>query len=338
MLANRRVYWIIGLGSMSNPLRFIILSIPLILVSCSSDNLPTSQSAFSQPSMTNLKLIDKLDGDFIFIRAIDSNSNSVFVVDTGECKVHKINIDETTKSVGRKGGGPGEFNKLANIGVNDDFVAVLDMFGQVTCYDGQLNFINTFKIGYSSIFLAVDSKNNIYIPRFDRYDEILINKFNSNGILLNTLIVKKEEDEPMIWSPFNLKVDQEGFIITASMFNNLIKIYDESGKQVISFHEPKLPELSIDKFTVKPTQFYFRDIFLIEGMHHEKLIGVLLGDILESNKNREIFIYSYTGKRVWHGLLPEESRWVTSIGQKVLLATDEEKTSCFKYEFMDGIK
>ncbi|MFH1147515.1 MAG: carboxypeptidase regulatory-like domain-containing protein [Pseudomonadota bacterium] len=184
-------------------------------------------------------------GESLLIRpygiSVDTASDSIYVADTGNCRIKKFNLyGDFLESFGANGSGDRQFDapqgvlfdavhnviyvvdtgnhRIQKFTIDGNTYTFSLAFGSEGNADGQLYLPRDMDIGPDGNLYILDSGNG------------RIQKFSPSGEWLSTI----GEAASMV-NPYGLDIDNEGNIFVADTFNNRILILDSSGNLLLEF-------------------------------------------------------------------------------------------------------
>ena len=158
------------------------------------------------------QLLQKFDEEFDYPRGVAVDDNQVFVCDCYNYKVKVLTTElKLVKSIGSKGAGDGQFDRLKCIAVDSDgMLYVSDGYNrrvQVFTRDGQ--FVRSFKKKGSQqaelknlegLFVDADY---VYVSEYGEYDSSCVSVFTKDGQFVTSFHVS---------CAYGVSVDSDGFV------------------------------------------------------------------------------------------------------------------------------
>ncbi len=163
--------------------------------------------------------------------AYSKTNKEIWITESGAHRISVLNENgKLIKTIGNRGGGPGEFNFPTHIWIDQTGnVYVIDALNfRVQIFDKNGEFVSFFgKTGDATGYfarpkgIATDSRGNIYIV-----DTLfhMVQVFNKSGKLLY-YFGGQGRDKGHFWMPSGIFIDDEDFIYIADSYNSRVQIF-----------------------------------------------------------------------------------------------------------------
>jgi hypothetical protein len=202
----------------------------------------------------NVHLLEALilgseDGDDAFGRiadiAVDSRGRWI-ILDADSSCVKVYHPDSLTmKSFGRKGEGPGEFNRPTALGIDaNDRIYVASMGGRIAVFGPHGKLLDEFRHQFPGAIvrgLKITAQGT-YIACFDYVDDKLVHRYDAGHSYLSSFAdswsaaVSMPPDEELAWNGGAIDVDANGFVYCTQLTPYEIRKFSPQGELLLTIH------------------------------------------------------------------------------------------------------
>jgi len=217
------------------------------------------------------------------IAGIAVGPSGVYVTDNLQYSIFRFGSDGSLLGrQGRRGSGPAEFRSPHGIAIWRDTVVVFERsIPKISIFDTELRYVKSFNTSSLLTDIEFDADGHLYIACFTMDERERLVVYDVHGKKIKHVTLRQKKFSSALASALRICFDNKrNRLIVASVFANVIEVYDKSRKLITAFSVPGLRERAELKNGL-PTDDVLKDI----AVNSKGEIFVLRGEVTPESQD-----------------------------------------------------